>query len=197
MHRAQAFAPDPEHDPSRDNGVLLRRARDGDQRAWDELVERYTGMLWSIGRGYRLNTADTADATQTTWLRLLEHLGTIRDPARLAAWLATTMRRECLNTVRRGNRERPQDLGLAADIADAAEPVDADLVRTERDAALRQAVHQLPVRCQYLLRILMAEPAPARYQAAASLLDMPLGSVGPTRLRCLDTLRRLLARQGA
>src|SRR5439155_25716721 len=100
------------------SGVLLKQASDGDQRAWDELVNRYTRLLWSVGRAHRLDTADAADAVQTTWLRLLEHLDRIEDPERLVGWLVTTMRRECLRILRRTGPERPQ----APDGADSGAP---------------------------------------------------------------------------
>jgi RNA polymerase sigma factor (sigma-70 family) len=174
------------------DGVLLQRARDGEQQAWNDLVERYTPLLWSSARAYRLPTADAADAVQTTWLRLLEHLHRIQDPARLAAWLVTTLRRECLGLLRRAQREQPHPLDLAADLTDPADPIDTNLIRAERDAALWTAFNQLPDRCRCLLRVLLTGTSPARYEATAALLDIPIGSIGPTRMRCLNNLRRLL-----
>src|SRR5262249_29838538 len=124
-------------DPAYATGVLLKQASDGDQRAWDEIVSRYTRLLWSVGRAHRLDTADAADAVQTTWLRLLEHLARISAPGRLVGWLVPTMRGECLRPLRRTGGERPQPPGGAAfDTADPAEPVEAALIREERDAAL-------------------------------------------------------------
>src|SRR4051812_25387496 len=98
---------------------LLGAARDGDQRAWDALVSRYSGLLWAIARSHRLDAADAGDAIQTTWLRLVEHLDRVHDPERVGGWLATTMRRECLRALRRGGRERPVD-DLAVDTPDDA-----------------------------------------------------------------------------
>jgi RNA polymerase sigma factor (sigma-70 family) len=172
--------------------ALLQRARDGDQHAWNDLVERYTPVLWANARAYRLPTADAADAVQTTWLRLLEHLHRIEDPTRLAAWLVTTVRRECLRQLRRADREQPHSPEFATHLADPADPIDTNLIRAERDAALWAAFHQLPDRCRILLRVLLTGTSPTRYEAVAALLDMPVGSIGPTRMRCLNTLRQLL-----
>jgi RNA polymerase sigma factor (sigma-70 family) len=173
-------------------GELLKRASDGDQRAWDELVNRYTRLLWSVGRSHRLDTADAADAVQTTWLRLLEHLDRIEDPERLVGWLVTTMRRECLRILRRTGRERPQPPdGADFDAPDPGEPVYAALIRNERDAQLWQAFDRMPDRCRRLLRVLMTSPPPP-YEAVAALLEIPIGSIGPTRARCLTRLRGML-----
>jgi RNA polymerase sigma factor (sigma-70 family) len=184
--------PEPMSHRSHANVVLLQRARDGDQQAWNELVERYTPVLWASARAYRLPTADAADAVQTTWLRLLEHLHRIEDPTRLAAWLTTTIRRECLRLLRRADREQPHSPEFATHLADPAEPLDTNLIRAERDAALWTAFNRLPDRCRCLLRVLLTDTSPGRYEATAALLDMPVGSIGPTRMRCLNNLRRLL-----
>src|SRR6266568_2397317 len=90
-----------------DNAALLDAARLGDQAAWNALVAEYNSLVWSIARGYRLESADAHDAVQMTWLRLVENLDRIKDPERLAGWLATTARRECLQLLRKSGRERP------------------------------------------------------------------------------------------
>src|SRR5262249_29116411 len=86
--------------------TLLEAARQGNRAAWDALVARFNGLVWSIARGYRLGDADAHDAVQMTWLRLVENLDRIADPERLAAWLATTARRECLQLLRKARRNR-------------------------------------------------------------------------------------------
>ena len=174
-----------------DPSALLAAAAAGDSSAWNVLVDQYTGLLWSIARGYRMSTADAADAVQTTWLRLVEHLDRIEDPSRLPGWLATTVRRECLRILRRGKREQPafDDEGLP-DVVDDAPGLDAALLDSERDAALWRAMEQMPERCRLLLRVLMASPPPS-YAEVAAALDMPIGSIGPTRQRCLDRLRHI------
>jgi RNA polymerase sigma factor (sigma-70 family) len=175
-----------------DVSSLVKRASDGDQAAWDALVERYTNLLWSVARGYRLERADAADVIQVAWLRLVEHLPRLRDPERVGAWLATTVRRECLQVIAtRKRRGGPVEDEILTSLPDDAPPVDARLLADERDRALWQAFAGMPDRCQRLLRILMADPPPS-YQDVAETLTMPVGSIGPTRARCLERLRTLL-----
>lgn len=170
---------------------MLAAAGAGDQRAWDSIVARYSGLLWSVARGYRLDPADAADVVQLTWLRLVEHLDAIADPHRLGAWLATTARRESLQLLRR-RRERPAavDDWLAA-VPDAGPPIDTALLLAERDAALWRAFRALSERCQRLLGVLTAVPPPS-YAEVSAALDMPVGSIGPARQRCLTALRRII-----
>ena len=175
-----------------ETAMLLESARQGDQVAWDALVERFNGLVWSIARGYRLDVADAQDAVQMTWLRLVEHLNRISDPERLAAWLATTARRECLQLLRKASRDRPAALeSTVSDIPDPDEPVDAAMLLAERDRALWRALSSIGKRCQQLLRVLMASPPPA-YKEVAAALDMPIGTIGPTRQRCLGKLRQVV-----
>jgi RNA polymerase sigma factor (sigma-70 family) len=179
-----------------DTGRLLAAAAAGDQTSWDELVGRHNGMLWGIARGYRLGAADSGDAVQSTWLRLVENLHRIENPERLPGWLATTARRECLRILRRGGRERPaESIDEFDDLPDGGDPLDAGLLADERDAALWRALSAISARCQQLLRVLMATPPPA-YAAVSAALDMPIGSIGPSRQRCLDQLRRIITRDG-
>jgi RNA polymerase sigma factor (sigma-70 family) len=175
-----------------DLSVLVKRATEGDQTAWDALVDRYTNLLWSVARGYRLERADAADAIQVAWLRLVEHLPRLRDPDRVGAWLATTVRRECLQVIAARKRVTgvPDD-EVFEGMPDDAAPVDARLLTEERDQALWAAFGRMPARCQRLLRLLTADPGPS-YQEISELLEMPIGSIGPTRARCLDRLRGLL-----
>ncbi|HEY9474200.1 MAG TPA: sigma-70 family RNA polymerase sigma factor [Mycobacteriales bacterium] len=177
--------------------ALLKRAGSGDQDAWDELVSRHSGLLWAVARAYRLGQADAADAVQTTWLRLLEHLDRIHEPDRLGGWLVTTLRRECLSILRRARRERLNAGDDAAlDVPDGSDPLDSHLLLLERDAALWQAFGCMPERCQRLLRALVASP-PLSYDEVSTALGMPIGSIGPTRARCLHRLRILLERTGS
>jgi RNA polymerase sigma factor (sigma-70 family) len=169
-----------------DLALLVRAAADGDRDAWDVIVNRYTRLVWAVARSFRLSAADAADVSQTTWLRLVEHLGALRDPAGLGSWLATTARREALAGIRK-QREIPTHDSDPPD--DRQEPPWQRLLVNERDTELRRAFDQLPARCQTLLRLLVLEPVPS-YAAAAAALDVPIGSLGPTRARCLATLRR-------
>lgn len=171
---------------------LLKAASDGDQTAWNKIVDRYNRLLWAIARGYGLDSAAAADVVQTTWLRLVESLDRIIEPARLATWLATTARRECLRTLRRSQRETPAFTHEhLVDAPDNARELDAGLLDNERDAALWRVFGELPERCQFLLRVLMATPPPA-YAEVSQALDMPIGTIGPTRGRCLARLRLLV-----
>jgi RNA polymerase sigma factor (sigma-70 family) len=172
--------------------ALLGRARSGDGAAWDALVARYTNLVWSVARAHRLDTADAADVVQTTWLRLIENMNRIHDPERLPGWLTTTAARECLRTIRRAKRTQlggGDDAALDVEDVDAA-PLDAGLLLEERDASLWRVFGQLPERCRRLLRVLMADDR-ASYAEIAEALGIPIGSIGPTRGRCLDRLREL------
>ncbi len=171
------------------NAELLAAAAAGDQAAWNELVDRFSSLVWATARAHRLSRDDAADVAQTTWLRLVEHLDRIRDPERLGAWLATTARHESLRLIRRGGREQPTD---EADLFEAPDDdsVDRLLLERERDGKLWRAFASLSERCQKLLRILMADEPPS-YEELGAALDMPVGAIGPTRMRCLDQLRRV------
>jgi RNA polymerase sigma factor (sigma-70 family) len=168
----------------------LKGAAGGDAAAWDALVERYASLVWAVARSHRLSSADAADVSQTTWLRLVEHLDRIQQPARLGAWLATTARRESLAAIRRGARHVA--VGTADDLGQASldEPSpDGALIRAEEHSQVSRAFERLAERCQRLLRMLMADPAPS-YEEVAEALGMPIGSIGPTRARCLERLQR-------
>jgi RNA polymerase sigma factor (sigma-70 family) len=173
-----------------DTAELVRAAADGDQPSWDALVERFTGLLWGVARAHRLNANDAADVVQTTWLRLVEHLDRINEPERLPSWLATTARRESWRTM---SRNRTLVLVDDEDEFEAREPPgptpEDAAIASERDAILWSALQTLPPRCQQLLRLLAADPPPS-YEQVSVLLDMPIGSIGPTRARCLERLRR-------
>ncbi|HEX5496682.1 MAG TPA: sigma-70 family RNA polymerase sigma factor [Mycobacteriales bacterium] len=172
--------------------VLVERARVGDKMAWDEIIERYTPLVWSICRRYHLDRHNTDDVGQSVWLRLVEHLAAIRDPAALPGWLATTARRECLRLLRTAGRRERSERDLDSDDIPAdpdSTMVDAELLAAERDAVLRDAFAQLPARCQRLLSLMLRDPPPS-YAEISGTLDMPIGGIGPSRSRCLDRLRR-------
>jgi RNA polymerase sigma factor (sigma-70 family) len=175
-------------------GEIVRAAAAGDQRAWDSLVERFTGLIHAVARAHRLSPHDAGEVTQTTWLRLVEHLDRIDNPERVGAWLATTARNESLRTLRLAARQvlAPSDL-LPDEGADAR--LDAQLLASERDRALWEAFGAMPERCQTLLRVLVADPAPS-YEEISEALGMPIGSIGPTRARCLAHLRERAVAMG-
>ena len=172
--------------------ALVEAARHGDQAAWDALVTYHGGRVWAVARAHRLSNADAEDVFQVTFLRLLTHIDTIRDPSKVGAWLATTARHECLRVARRSGRMVPSGDDQVLDVADPLlPPIESRLVENERQAALHAAVGRLPELCQRLLRVLMADPEPS-YEEVGRALDMPVGSIGPTRGRCLKRLRREL-----
>jgi RNA polymerase sigma factor (sigma-70 family) len=174
--------------PQRETADLLLAAAAGESAAWDELVERYARLVWAVARGFALSAADAADVSQTTWLRLVEHLDKLREPEHLGGWLATTARHACLRVLRRNGREV---VGFDADLDfEAAEPTpEAVVLDTERDRLLWQSLGEISQRCQVLLRALASAPPPS-YQDISAALGMPVGSIGPTRARCLDHLKR-------
>lgn len=175
---------------------LVTRAREGDRTAWDALVERYTTLLWGVARSHRLGAADAADVVQTVWLRLVEQLDAVKDPERLAGWLATTARRECLRVLRRAGRELVGVDDAVTDVEDDLAPaLDASLLTQERDRVLWQCFAELPERCQRLLRVLMVADPPA-YRDISQALGLPIGSIGPTRMRCLTRLREITGAGG-
>lgn len=167
---------------------LLAAAENGSQRAWDALVDRYGRLVWSVVRGFRLDSATAADVSQTVWLRLVEHCGRIRDPERLPAWLATTARNESIRASRKLAKAVPAEFSVeVAD--DRAAPLDERLLEDEQLRAALAAFEQMAPKCQELLRLLCMDP-PLDYEAISRTLDMPIGSIGPTRSRCLERLRR-------
>jgi len=180
-----------------DLATLLRAASEGDQEAWNAITDRFTSLLWSVARSYRLGSDDAEDVVQNTWLRLLENLTKIDNPEALPGWLATTARREALGILRRRGRTvltRDEDLGV--DLADpASTQLDSALLEDERDVELWASFAELPERCQQLLRVLMAVDRPV-YAEVSAAFDMPIGSIGPTRMRCLERLRKLVAETG-
>jgi RNA polymerase sigma factor (sigma-70 family) len=189
-------------DPAQDIRALVQAAADGEAAAWKALVGRFDGLVWSVARGYRLSDADAEDVCQTVWFRLAENLGRIKEPDRVGAWLATTARREALRLIRARARTTPTG---DPDLLDAGSAIDSPeqiLIESEEAAAdaeqirqLWQAFGRLSARCRELLRVLVASPPPSYAEVAAGL-GMKIGSIGPTRARCLAELRELLARQG-
>ncbi len=171
--------------------ALVARVSAGDQSAWDELVERYSPLVWSICVRYRLSRPDVDDVGQSVWLLLVEQVGKLREPAALPGWLATTTRRECmrvLNATRRNDGAGlPPEDQLPED-PDAAE-IDKAILDAERNAALRAAFAELPNSCREILSMLITDP-PHNYADISAKLGVAVGSIGPTRARCLDRLRR-------
>jgi RNA polymerase sigma factor (sigma-70 family) len=180
----------------RDVGNLVRAAAAGDADAWNEIVDRYAGMVWTVARRHRLGSADAADVSQTTWLRLVEHLDRIEHPERVGGWLATTARRESLRVLRHAARQISTDDETVLDltVVDDLSP-ETIVADRERDRELWRLFATLPVRCQLMLQLLGGDE-PLSYAELAEVLDMPVGSIGPTRQRCLERLARRAANRG-
>jgi len=171
--------------------ALVTRVVGGDQEAWDEIIERYAPLVWSICARYRLVRQDIDDVGQTVWLLLVENIGGLREPAALPGWLATTTRNECLRILRAARRNDfdglPPDDQMPAD--PDAHMIEQELIKAERNVALRAAFAELPATCYELLSMLISDPPPA-YAQVSEKLGMRVGSIGPTRSRCIDRLRR-------
>jgi RNA polymerase sigma factor (sigma-70 family) len=179
---------------------LLRDPSRGDEMVWRALVDRYSTAIAAVTRAHRLDAADAWDVQQTTWLRLIEHGARIREPTRLGAWLVTTARNECLRILRHARRQIP----VGDELADLAHwqqsptsSIEDDILAAERKAAVEEAMATLPVNHRLLIGLLMADP-PLSYEEVSALLRIPVGSIGPTRGRCLAKLRtRLEAMEAA
>jgi RNA polymerase sigma factor (sigma-70 family) len=170
---------------------LVTRAQNGDQRAWDALIERYAPLVHAICRRYPLSRADAEDVSQNVWLRLALQLGNLREPAAVAGWLATTTRRECGRALRAASSPHAAVcVPDAENIPDSqSKTAELDLLIAERHAALREAFATLSPACQQLLALLIQDP-PVSYAQISDTLGIPIGSIGPSRGRCLDKLRR-------
>ena len=177
---------------STDVARLVRRAAEGDLNAWERLVDQYARLIWSITGEFKLVESDAADVAQTTWLRLLEHIDRIEYPARVGSWLAATARHECLRSLAARKRVvlSQDEIELTA-VAVHEPPVDERLLADERAETVRDALSRLPSKWQRLLEMLMADP-PMAYADISDELGLPVGSIGPTRGRCLARLRVLL-----
>jgi RNA polymerase sigma factor (sigma-70 family) len=172
---------------------LVRRAAEGDLKAWERLVDQYARLIWSITADFKLGESDAADVAQTTWLRLLEHIDRIEYPERVGSWLAATARNECLRSLAARKRVvlSPDDVELNSVVATYEPEIDEGLLAAERAQVVHDALSLLPGRWQRLLELLMADP-PASYADISDELGLPIGSIGPTRGRCLARLRVLL-----
>jgi RNA polymerase sigma factor (sigma-70 family) len=172
--------------------LLVQHAAGGDVRAWERLVDQFSKLIWSITAEYRLVESDAADVAQTTWLRLLEHIDRIQYPDRVGSWLAATARNECLRSLAARKRVvLGHDTGEMEEVHAHSAEVDERLLAAERDQTVRDAMSLLPKRWQRLLEMLMADP-PVPYTEISDQLGLPIGSIGPTRGRCLARLRVLL-----
>jgi RNA polymerase sigma factor (sigma-70 family) len=174
--------------------ALVLAALGHDRRAWTELFRRYEGLVRGVVAGFRMQEADAADAVQNTWLRAVERLADLHDPEKLGGWLRTTARRECVEVLRRQRRERPTDAGMDELVAGEPDPESVAL-DSEARAVVGGAVARLPERRRQLIGSLFHRPD-VGYAELSREIDIPVGSIGPTRRRALCTLRTDLVRVG-
>ena len=177
------------------HAACMEAARGGDRRAMAKLVEELTPLVWHVARANGLDRQLAEDVVQTVWLALFSQLAKLRDPRALAAWLITTTRREATRPY--GRRAQPVPLSdeVAATLESDHPAPEEEAVRADRDRRVWRAFLRLPARCQELLRLTVLAGR-AEYRAVAEAMQMPRGSVGPTRGRCLDSMRDLLAGEG-
>jgi RNA polymerase sigma factor (sigma-70 family) len=187
--------------PTSDEELLAACLR-GENSAWEALVDRYAALIYSIPFKYGFEEADASDVFQSVCVTLLEKVGSIRAPQGLAAWIITTTNRQCLGLIRQRRRELSHSAvdGSAVVEFDPADPdrlPEDELVSLERQQMVRTAIRQLPPNCRELVEALYSDARqPTSYQQLAEGLGMPMNSLGPTRARCLEKLRRLLTAAG-
>lgn len=172
------------------HGELLRRAVAGNQGAWNDLIDRFGQMVWNVARSFRLDEATAKDVSQTVWMKLIESASKIDDPERLPGWLVTTCRREAIRVSKLRDRTIPTEFEY--DVEDDSPSLDTLLIESEESGALVMAFRRLSEGCQQLLRLLTVEPA-LSYEEISEATGRPVGSLGPTRARCVDRLRNAMA----
>jgi len=170
---------------------LLTAARAGSEDALGQIVTELSPLLWQVARSAGLSSGDAEDVLQTVWMRLIKHLDRIHDATALTGWMVTTTKREAWRVRATARRQLPADQDLLADVPDEGPGSEEQVILDDQRRALWAAIGQLSRRCQELLRIIAFTPRPD-YAAVAAALGMPVGSIGPTRGRCLAKLRALL-----
>jgi RNA polymerase sigma factor (sigma-70 family) len=171
--------------------TLVAAAADGDARAWNEIVSRYSPLLVAVIRRFRLSNAEVEDVAQTVWLRTVEQLANLREPRALPQWIIVTARREALRQVTSARRAQPRDPLDPVWLTNVASTEDPDerLIYAERHEALLAGLAELPERQRELILLLTASP-PLTYEEIHRRTGIPIGSIGPTRKRALERLRR-------
>jgi RNA polymerase sigma factor (sigma-70 family) len=171
---------------------LFRAYRSGDEAAMGELVALLTPILWHTVRAQRLDRESAEDVVQSTWLALVRGAQSIADPQALLQWLIVTAKRESWRVAKRADRVEPKDFDDDDVVTPERDLPEERVLRTDGDNRLWEHIAQLPERCQALLRVIAFADRPD-YAAVAKALGMPIGSIGPTRGRCLAKLRLQLA----
>lgn len=176
----------------RSDPELIQACQRGEQVAWNELVERYGRLIYSIPRRYGLSEADSDDVFSAVWTVAFRKLNELRDDTRLSAWLITTTHRETWRVGKKRGTYRELDQA----IPDLDSPAPEQAETWERQHLVHQGLTELGGRCEELLRALFLESGAPDYEAIATRLGMPVGSIGPTRARCFEKLEKILARLG-
>jgi RNA polymerase sigma factor (sigma-70 family) len=196
--RRESQQPRPDVSPA----DLVAAARAGCPGAWRAVVDRFDAGLHALGRGYGLDPASVDDAVQQTWLAALTHLDALRDPAALAGWLRSILHRECLRVLDRANREVPvveRTLGTTVSPArvtlrgQTPEPPEEQVIHRAQLTDLRAAMRRRLSAREQALMALLSDVQEHSYGDIARTLGLPIGSIGPTRARCIAKLRPLLA----
>jgi RNA polymerase sigma factor (sigma-70 family) len=172
--------------------ALFRAFRDGDEARIGDLVALVTPILWHTARAQRLDAQSAEDVVQTTWLALVRSADSITDPQAVLQWLIVSTRREAWRLVRRVDKVQPQEIEPDDVISVPHERPEEQVLQADHDSRLWQHIAQLSERCRALLRVIAFADRPD-YAAVAESLGMPIGSIGPTRGRCLAKLRQQLA----
>ena len=170
-----------------DVGELVHRAAAGEDRAWQLLLGRFDASVRSVARRHGLNDADRDEVAQRTWLALFRHIDRLRTHPAIAGWILTTARNECLRVLAARRRETSVEEPITGREPDAA-GIDDDLLEAERREALHRAIDGVPEHERRLIRLLLQEPT-LSYDEISATLNMPKGSIGPTRGRCIARLR--------
>jgi RNA polymerase sigma factor (sigma-70 family) len=165
---------------------LVRSAAEGDGRAWNELFRRYTSAIRAVATAHRLQPHEADDIVQLTWLRLLEHIDDLRELEKVGGWLRTTARHESCRLLKRARRELPSE--RLPDTAEDAPSAFETAVEAERAAALQRALERVSPRQRAFIDALLDDASPS-YASVADALGVPVGSIGPTRIRTMDRLR--------
>lgn len=174
---------------------LVEGVRAGDQQAWTELINRYNGRVWAVARSQGLDRERASDVVQTVWLNLLHGVDHLRDPGAIAAWLVTVARREAIRVDRLSKRVILVEEHSFERRAAITDDLDRGAIRDHDKALIQRAVGHLGERCRELLRLLYSSDE-LSYNEVAATMEMPIGSVGPTRARCLERLRTLATAEG-
>jgi RNA polymerase sigma factor (sigma-70 family) len=182
-----------------DDHQLIAGCLAGKHESWKTLISRYQRLIYSIPLKNRLSPDDAADVFQAVCLKLFERLSTLRDQERLSSWLFTTTTRECWRISARNRRENQTSASIDAEGDDAIQELPSNEILADeawealqRQHAVSQSIEELPERCRDLLKMLFYQPDEPSYADIARRMEMPVSSIGPTRARCLEKLRKLL-----